>query len=432
MLMACQWVTEPERVFPCSRDLDCLTPGERCLDARCGPPPPDGGTADGGTADGGAADGGTADGGAADGGVPDGGPPAPDVCAPLEDGGLADLPGPREAHSAVLLPGCRVLVTGGANGMGGSRVDSWIYDGRRRGWFDAGSTSQGRVNHEAVAFPDGSAWVTGGTVNGSNGLVTSERFDSRAWSLGPSFAVPRSRHTSAATPDGGVFVVGGFGNGTTTASIERCCSADGGWFSAGALVQNRARHSMTLLPGGRVLIVGGAPTLHGDGPPLTSAELYDPLTHAVTDAGHLAVGRSLHAAVQLDAGVLVLGGYMIGAAVATDTVEWFDLATLTWSCLPRLGAPRARFAAAVVDPSTVLIAGGDSAEAILDSSELYRLGDTVPCPSTQLPIGTDAGTMNEVRPRPTLTRLPNGSILAVGGQGSQLYVPDAGGWQPRP
>src|SRR5262245_18362770 len=58
----------------------------------------------------------------------------------------------------------------------------------------------------------------------------------------------------------------------------------------------RASHTATRLRDGRLLMVGG---FKADGVFLTSAELYDPATHAFVETGHTAVAHTSHTATLL-------------------------------------------------------------------------------------------------------------------------------------
>src|SRR5262245_51313447 len=62
---------------------------------------------------------------------------------------------------------------------------------------------------------------------------------------------------------------------------------------AARMTVQRACHSATRLRDGRVLVVGGfkVEELY-----LTSAELYDPATHAFVETGHTAVAHTCHSA----------------------------------------------------------------------------------------------------------------------------------------
>lgn len=346
--------------------------------------------------------------------------------------------GIREAHASVLLPGCRVLVTAGFL-SGVERNDAWIYDGRRGGWFDAGFLIAARANHQSVALADGTAWVVGGQFAGVGAHASTERFDGSTWSAGPLLNIPRTRHTVTLVPDAGVFAIGGYDSVGGIIEIERCCSPTNTWEIVAALTDGRNRFTSTRLLKDEILIVGGANTVTGGGGPrVDHVEIFDAQSLKVRDGGFLAQGRSQHTALPVDGGVLILGGYLADAG-ATEAVELFDTATSTWSCLPPMQVARGELGAALIDESTVLIAGGRPSQGgtAIENAELYRIGIPFPCKTkVALPDSSDAGTMNGKRARLSLTRLPNGTVLAVGssdaGQpASELYVPGTG-WRAIP
>ena len=134
--------------------------------------------------------------------------------------------------------------------------------------------------------------------------------------------------------DGRVLVVGGSTgvlNGdqppSPLQSIVIWDPATSGFTPAGSLGFGRERHSATLLPDGRVLVVGGvgARVPGQPDPVFAMAEIWDPTTGGVADAGVSASNRSLHTATLLaDGRVLVTGGftrYTQDAEIADETAS---------------------------------------------------------------------------------------------------------------
>ena len=98
-------------------------------------------------------------------------------------------------------------------------------------------------------------------------------------------------------------------------------SADGLRQAAQMTVQ-RASHTATRLQDGKVLVVGG---FKADGVFLTSAELYDPATHAFVETGHTAAPHTSHYRhLVADGKVLVAGG---SYGQPQQTAELYDPAT---------------------------------------------------------------------------------------------------------
>jgi hypothetical protein len=204
-------------------------------------------------------------------------------------------------------------------------------------------------------------------------------------------------------------------------------------------------HTATLLPDDTVLIVGG----YGDSGALASAELYDPAGGTFSATGSLNTARGGHTAILLTTGkVLVIGGYGVGAYADVAPAELYDPASRTFSaagayvarggcdfCAPSIlladGAvlfpgqypaqlydPRSdsfspsgmmisdQSAAVALTKGKVLFAGGEDFGR-LSSAELYD-------PLTHTFAST--GNMAWRRVWHTLTWLPNGMVLAVGGE----------------
>lgn len=175
-----------------------------------------------------------------------------------------------------------------------------------------------------------------------------------------------------------------------------------GFVSVSDMTQPRATHAATLLLDGRVLIVGG------DGPAAPqSAEIYDPIARTFALTGGMAVARQTraHTATRLcDGTVLVIGG-----SFSDRLAEIFDPSTGTFSLT--VGPPnftRLWHTATLLDDCSVLIAGGITIEEgfAASTAELYF-------PATgQFAI---AGVMSVPHRGHSAAKLPDGSVLVVGG-----------------
>ncbi|HEX5052916.1 MAG TPA: hypothetical protein VFZ65_14160 [Planctomycetota bacterium] len=201
--------------------------------------------------------------------------------------------------------------------------------------------------------------------------------------------------------------------------------------AVGAMGSGRALHTATALGASgrdnetRVLITGG-----GGGTvlqPLASAttEFYVPLTRSFSPGPTMAVERTLHRAVRLDDGRVLLIGGVDSLGVVTRGCEIFDPANDTLSPTGDLTVPRAGHDATLLANGKVLVTGGlaDYVNPLTnllvvlntaqDTAELY---DPASGTWTAVP-----GTMASRHSGHTQTLLPSGMVLIAGGiQGATL------------
>lgn len=262
-----------------------------------------------------------------------------------------------------------------------------------------------------------------------------------------SMIAPRSQHSATLLPDGRVLIAGGgSGNASILTSTEIYDPGTGTFRAAGSMTAARRMHSATLLPDDRVLIVGGYGAGSG---PLASAELFDPRNGTFTATGSLNTARAGHTAVLLSTGkVLIVGGYGMNAYPNVAPAELYDPVSGTFAsagsyvgrggcdfCAPSVllsdGAVLfpGQYPAQLYDPARdvfspigmmlydqstaallmngqVLFAGGEPIGRIADA-ELYD-------PATRTFVST--GSMASRRVWHSLTLLPNGMVLAAGGE----------------
>ncbi len=190
----------------------------------------------------------------------------------------------------------------------------------------------------------------------------------------------------------------------------------GTWTRTGSMTTPDASQTATVLHNGQVLVIHGA----------SSAELYDPATGKWAATGSMPAGRSGFTATVLQNGqVLVAGGADLGnQAVVTNSAELYNRATGTWAPTGSITAARQGHTATLLPNGQVLVAGGDTCLyggcPALASAELYN-----PATGTWAPTGS----MNVARSHHTATLLPNGQVLAAGGDAgsAELYNPATGG-----
>ncbi|RKH37396.1 Kelch repeat-containing protein [Corallococcus sicarius] len=293
----------------------------------------------------------------------------------------------RRVHTAVLLPGGKVLVVGGS--LDTARAAE-VYDPGSNTWSFTRPMVEVRVLPTTTLLPNGKVLVAGGSYEGF--LATAELYDpaSGTWSPTGSMAEARLWHTATLLPNGKVLVAGG-NNGTSEGLLtaELYDPASGTWSPTGSLPEPLGRlATATLLANGKVLGAGGYYT---NGTPLTTAEVYDPASGTWSVTGSMLEPLIGPAMLLPNGKVLAVGG---GAS------ELYDPASGTWSAT---GSPPQHFS----DAATLLLSGKVlSVDAFGAKAELYDPASDTWSPTASLNV--------DARDRITATRLLDGRALIVG------------------
>jgi subtilisin family serine protease len=166
------------------------------------------------------------------------------------------------------------------------------------------------------------------------------------------------------------------------------------------MILPRSKHASTLLNNGKILITGG---VNGQGTPLNTAEVYDPVTGMFTPTGTMSLARQQHAAALLsdNTKVLVAGG----TATSTGSEEIYDIATGTFS--GTIGS--LDYGAERINPATT----------VLNSGKILFMGGEIPWfydPS--LNTFDNVMQMIEWRHNCAAAKLNDGTVLLVGGEQS--------------
>jgi serine/threonine protein kinase/N-acetylneuraminic acid mutarotase len=229
-------------------------------------------------------------------------------------------------------------------------------------------------------------------------------------SVGPNvpprpLAQTRFGHTATLLQNGQLLVVGGLtADSTYLASAELYDPATNQWTTLQPMARARANHTATLLQNGQVLVAAGQ---DGDDSFLGAAELFDPQSKRWTSVDPMGSKRADHTATLLQNGkVLVVGGHNEAQYFATG--ELYDPAAKRWSPGGRmLSGVRKDHSAVLLANGRVLVVGGTDATSALASVELYDPAANAWSGAAGLATGRIA---------PTLSALPGGQILAVGGE----------------
>ncbi len=320
--------------------------------------------------------------------------------------------------TATLLRDGRVLVVGGA---GSTSAETW--DPATGLFTQTGSLAEPRSAHTATLLDDGRVLVVGGRSGDSllDNLVEIWDPDTGAFTVAGSLDEARQGHTATRLRDGRVLVVGGSGDAGSRGSAEIWDTGTRAFTRTGSLAEARAGHTATLLRDGRVLVVGGSA--------LATAELWDPVTEAFTGTGslvdqrtcgdsHCSPGsaRMLHAATLLaDGRVLVTGGTDGQlSAIANVTAEVWDPDTGTFSMAGSMAEGRRSLTATLLADGRVLVVGGSDAFQFPVSRDSAEIWD----PATSSFSRT--GSLAEARSAHTATRLSDGRVIVIGGEGKAL------------
>jgi N-acetylneuraminic acid mutarotase len=341
----------------------------------------------------------------------------------------------REEHTATLLQGGSVLVTGGTDGRNKVLASAELYNPKTNRWMPVGAMMATRLDHTATLLPNGKVLVVGGLDASfpSNSLVSAELYDpiAEVWSPAASMTTGRARHTATLLLDGRVLVVGGlsvtlrdgglFPNHSVGAEIYD--PAIDRWSRTGPMSVDRLDQTATLLHDGRVLVAGGQDSITARG----SAEIYDPKQNRWLTAASMTKGREGHTATLLPNGEVLLIG---GEGPQTDPVYPYGVIPIAtsdvyapgidrWSPVASMSGPRIEQTSTLLRNGTVLVVG--NAVPGTSRAEAYD------------PTRNLWSTVSEPMDRyhHTATQLPDGRVLIVGGYGiaslgsALLYDPSA-------
>ncbi|NEY30611.1 Kelch-like protein 17 [Streptomyces sp. PRKS01-65] len=308
----------------------------------------------------------------------------------------------------------------------------------------------------AVRLRDGRVLIAGGGDDRLTAQDGAALFDPRSglWSGAAPLRQARRMHSTTLLADGRVLVAGGYGASAgypvqALDSAEVYDPVERVWTEAGRMTQGRCGHSATLLPDGRVLVAGGAAARSADSErSLASAEVFEPGARRWVPTGPMLDARSLHPAVALpDGTVLVAGGWAAtrrdwrgGAGLAY--CERYDPATGRWSATGGFAAARTGHRLTALADGSVLATGGGDPDSGTQgrpdpysraTAERYDPASGAWSREADMPCGR---ALHRAVP------LPTGEVLVIGGTGEPLgeagyrgvarYDPRFGTWAEGP
>ncbi len=206
---------------------------------------------------------------------------------------------------------------------------------------------------------------------------------------------------------------------------------DPSWSSTGSLAQARASHTAILLANGETLVAGGVAAGGTFGTPISSCELFNPISETWRAAASLSQSRGNHETVLLDSGkVIVIGGEK-DSHISLSSCELYDSNLDTWAAAAAMASARYNFRATKLSDGRILASGGqlDSNPGPYAKCEIY---------DPNLNSWSATGDMGQARYGHACTRLNNGTILACGGNtfgpaltvSSEIFNVSTGTWSP--
>jgi len=300
----------------------------------------------------------------------------------------------RVTQSCAAFPPPRLLVLLVYGTLGSAAIATAQSPGT---FVQTSNLTTARSQHSATLLPNGHVLVAGGAAGGA--LASAEVYDPGAGSFRAVGAMTTARrmHTATLLPDDRVLIVGRYDERDALATAELFDPGTGTFSTTGSLSTARGGHTAILLPTGAVLVIGGYGTRAY--PDLAPAEIYDPALGAFRAAGAY-VGRGgcdfCAPAVLLHDGTVLFTGQLPAQVYDPGSDSFSPSGVTTFEAS----------AAASLTTGHVLFAGGEVIGRVATAA-LYD-------PATRMFIHTR--DMASPRVWHTLSALPNGMVLAAGGE----------------
>lgn len=339
--------------------------------------------------------------------------------------------------------GYRVLATGGQN-RGGIIKTSQLYSDVTGRWTATGAMTTPRRLFNIVRLLDGRALLAGGVnvnaivlpggaafISTNPGTTITELYNATlgSWAETGKMTTPRTLFQMVVLQNGNVLAAGGcmdpteYGTCNAQASAEVFRPGTGNWTATGSMSTSRIYFQMVALRNGKALAAGGfAQIFTGTSyrvVPLSSVEIYDPITGNWTSTGSMSTSRIDFKMVLLpDGRVLAAGGtpdnYNVNQPVSLNSSEIYDPATGVWT-LTRSYMMSRRVDQQMVSllNGNVLVAGGYdySSQDNVYSAEVYDYKAGI-WNATGAPYAAPGRTG---RFDFWMVALPDGNALAAGG-----------------
>lgn len=265
----------------------------------------------------------------------------------------------------VLLPNGKVLVANGNTAA--------IYDPDTSAWTRISPMLTPRTGHFAALLSNGKVLVAGGSGGPNSGPLSSENFDpdTLTWTAGASISV--SPQATILLPNGKLLLVKG---GPDTVYLFDPVTSF--LRATGRLITDRGGPSLRFLPDGQILVAGGNRT--------------DPEIYNIGAERWLPTGSSGNRpggpVVSLSSGrVLIAGGRAATLGPPMNSADLYDPVTGTWPSIEAMNKARSGFPGVLLDDNRVLVVGGE----LNGTAEGYDPGISNPSPALSAISPSQAG-----------------------------------------
>jgi hypothetical protein len=353
--------------------------------------------------------------------------PAFPAADPLRE--VGSLAQGRAEHTATRLADGRVAIIGGVSSRWDrDALDSVEINDPATGTFRSGGQLMApRYGHTATLLKNGRILVTGGIGRQGEYVDQAEIYDPATGTSNPAGTVPgRYRASTALLPDGTVLLVGGRDEDGPAQRVGEFDSKGTYFGETIEPVYGADGSAPVMVKDGQMVIVGG----NGENPPAEVLAVYDIekrdfRTQDVSITGNRPAREEAASCLLMDGKILVAGGMTAigidGSIQIIDTGNY--LSAVDTGPRPQLIQPRIRHSLTALPDGSALIVGGRDG----NGNAIATMERWLPSRNATVAVGTMAAARSDH----TATLLADGSVLIVGGRSAgDTFLASAGLYLP--